>query len=403
VTAGRIGYHLDVTSERDRPTAARLAAAGLVRAGLVSGSVLLVAGVVVLVALLLARLAPVTLAVVAALLLTALLVPVVDALARRRVPRGLAALAGVLLLLVALVGPLVLIGQQVVSQFGDLGSRLDEGVGRVRGWIVGTLPISEQQLDQLVQQARDAGRSAAANPISGASMAVEVLGAALLALVLLFFLLKDGHRMWAWLLDRLPDRRRERADAAGRAGWHALSGYVRGTIIVAAVDAIGIGAALLIVGVPLALPLALLTFIAAFVPIIGATVAGAAAVLVALVANGPTQALIILAAVIAVQQAEGNLLEPLVMGRAVRLHPAVILVAVAAGTVLAGVAGAIVAVPVVAVAYRVISTLARHETPHDGEPVPAPGGREAPRHSEDRVGAALPTDGSPQQSNSSGQ
>jgi len=149
---------------------------------------------------------------------------------------------------------------------------------------------------------------------------------------------------------------------------------VRGTVIVAAVDAVGIGAALLLVGVPLALPLALLTFVAAFVPIIGATVAGAAAVLVALVANGQDDQRVHRAAVIIVQQTEGNLLEPLVMGRAVRLHPAVILVAVAAGTVLAGVAGAIVAVPITAVAYRVIATLANSDdgdrAPDGAAPVP---------------------------------
>lgn len=355
--------------ERDRAAVTRLAPTGLLRAGLVCASVLLIAAVVILAARMLVRLGPVTLAVVAALLLTALLLPVVDGLTRLRLPRGLAALAGVLGLLAVLVGPIVLVGQQVGSQFGDLGGRLDEGVGRVRDWATGAFPVSEQQLDQLWQQARDGASKAVPSPASGAVLATEALGAALLALVLLFFLLKDGHHMWHWLLGRLPNRWRHRADAAGSAGWHALAGYVRGTVVVAAVDAVGIGAALLIVGVPLALPLALLTFVSAFVPIIGATVAGAAAVLVALVANGPTQALIILAAVIAVQQTEGNLLEPLVMGRAVRLHPAVILVAVAAGTVLAGVAGAIVAVPTVAVAYRVITTLARTRNQADPKPL----------------------------------
>ena len=362
-----------VGSESDRHPVTRRTPAGLLRAGLICGSVLLVAAVVVGVAWLLARLAPVTLAVVAALLLCALLTPVVDLLDRSRLPRGLAALAGVLGLLAVLVAPLVLVGQQIAGQFGDLGGRLDEGIAQIRGWLTnGPLPISEQQLDQTWQQARDAAAKAMPSPASGAALAAEVIGAALLTIVLLFFLLKDGHQMWAWLLDRLPDRWRHRTDAAGSAGWHALAGYVRGTIIVASVDAIGIGAALLIVGVPLALPLTLLTFVAAFVPIIGATVAGAAAVLVALVANGPTEALIILAAVIIVQQTEGNLLEPLVMGRAVRLHPAVILVAVSAGTVLAGVAGAIVAVPLVAVTYRVVTTLNRTgpKTETDGEPEP---------------------------------
>ena len=393
-----------MTREPERPAVTRLAPAGLLRAGLVCGSILLVAAVVLLAARLLVRLAPVTLAVVAALLLTALVIPAVDALARRRVPRGLAALAGVLGLLAVLVAPLVLVGQQAGSQFGDLGGRLDEGIARIRDWITGTLPVSEQQLDQTWQQARDAAAEAVPSPASGASLATETLGAALLALVLLFFLLKDGHHMWSWLLGRIPHSFRARTDAAGSAGWHTLAGYVRGTVVVAAVDAVGIGAALLIVGVPLALPLALLTFVAAFVPIIGATVAGAAAVLVALVANGPTDALIILAAVIAVQQAEGNLLEPLVMGRAVRLHPAVILLAVAAGTVLGGVAGAIVAVPITAVTYRVITTLSSTRNGPDTappDPQPAePGSRSTesephlPDHrAEDPAAAAANLDG----------
>lgn len=353
------GYHQGMASDRNRAVT-RLAPTGLLRAGLVCASILLIAAVVILTTWLLVRLAPVTLAVVAALLLTAMLVPAVDALTRLRVPRGLAALIGVLGLLAVLIGPIVLVGQQVSTQFGDLGARLDEGMERVRNWIInGPLPITDQQLDQLWQQASDAARGATPGPAGGAMLATEVLGAALLALILLFFLLKDGPQIWSWLLDRLPIRWRHRADAAGSAGWQALSGYIRGTVIVATVDAVGIGAALLIVGVPLALPLILLTFVAAFVPIIGATVAGAAAVLVALVANGPTEALIILAAVIVVQQTEGNLLEPLVMSRAVRLHPAIVLIAVAAGAVLAGVAGAIVAVPLVAVTYRVITALNR--------------------------------------------
>jgi predicted PurR-regulated permease PerM len=186
--------------------------------------------------------------------------------------------------------------------------------------------------------------------------------------VLLFFLLKDGPMGWSWFLGAFGDR--DRADRAGRAGWRTLSGYVRGIVVIAAIDAIGIGVALALIGVPLAVPLALLTFFACFVPILGATLAGALCVLVALAANGLTDALLVLAAVIIVQQAEGNLLEPLIMGRAVRLHPAVILLAVAAGTLIAGVSGALLATPVVAVAYRMV--LAARE-PAVSLDKPAPG------------------------------
>lgn len=154
-------------------------------------------------------------------------------------------------------------------------------------------------------------------------------------------------------------------------GWRVLARYARGMVVIAAVDAVGIGVALLVIGVPLALPLALLTFVAAFVPVLGATVAGAVAALVALAANGPMDALLVLAAVIAVQQAEGNLLEPLIMGHALRLHPAVVLIAVTAGALTAGVAGALIAVPLTAVIYRVSRTVLTHDSRARPDPAPA--------------------------------
>ena len=176
---------------------------GLLRAGVVCGSVLLVAATVLLVGWVLVRLAPVTLAVMAALLLTALLAPAVDGLTRLRLPRAVASLAVVLGLLAALVLPVALIGQQAATQFDDLGARLDDGVTRVRDWIVaGPLPVTNEQLDQVWRQARDAALDALPGPATGATAAVEILGAAALALLLLFFLLKDGPLMWRWLLRR---------------------------------------------------------------------------------------------------------------------------------------------------------------------------------------------------------
>ncbi|MFI7604262.1 AI-2E family transporter [Micromonospora sp. NPDC049366] len=332
---------------------------GLLRAAVVCGSALVVAVTLALAVWALARIGPVTLAVAAALLAASLLMPLVDRLARLRLPRALAALAGVLVLVLVLVLPLALLGQQLVDQFDDLGRQLDEGIARTRSWLVGgPLPIDEKDLDAVWAQFRAALSRGGPDPAASAYLAVETVGAIALALVLLFLILKDGHRMWAWVVDRLPERHRSTARLMGTGGWDALSGYMRGTLLVAAVDAAGIGLALFLVGVPLVLPLAFLTFVSAFIPIIGATLAGAAAVLVALVADGPTAALIVLAAVIGVQQAEGNLLQPLIMGHTVRLHPAVILVAVSAGAVLAGVAGALVSVPLVAASYRALSALA---------------------------------------------
>jgi putative heme transporter len=299
-------------------------------------------------------------AVAAAVLLAALLQPVSALLRRLRVPAALAAFGGVLTLLGLIGLAVLLLVDQVANQFEDLGSTLSSGLRNVRRSIVdGPLPITEEQLDRLVELTRQQiGRTA--DPAAGASAALQSLGGALLALVLLFFLLKDGDRMWAWFLRLFPDRTRRAVDEAGRTGWWTLSRYVRGTMAVAAVDAVGIGLALLLIGVPLVGPLALLTFLGGFVPIVGATVAGAAAVLVALVANGTTDALLVLAAVIAVQQLEGNLLEPLIVGQAVKLHPAPVLLAVTGGTLLAGIAGAVVAVPIMAVLYRMGLVLLRH-------------------------------------------
>ncbi|GAA2525036.1 AI-2E family transporter [Pilimelia columellifera] len=354
-----------MADDEHEATAARAVAArvphGLMVAALTAGSALLIAGCVLLVGWALARLAPVTVAVVAALLLAALLQPLTVRLERMRVPAGLAALTSVLVLLVVFLAPLILIGRQAAGQFGDLRRQLQQGLGEVRRMLLtGPFPISERQLDELSRQLGEAATATVPGLASGALVAAEALGTALLALVLLFFLLKDGPQMWAWLLDRAPRHRQQAFDRAATSGWEVLTGYIRGTVIIATVDALGIGLALVLLDVPLALPLALLTFTAAFVPILGATLAGAAAVLVALVANGPTDALLVLAATIAVQQTEGYLLEPLVMGKAVRLHPAVILIAIATGTVLAGIAGAVVAVPLTAATYRVAQTLRQH-------------------------------------------
>lgn len=304
-------------------------------------------------------LAPLAIALAVTFFLTALLDPVTRALRRLRLPGSLAALLTVLLLLGVIFGAVALVWSLTAGQFGDLAKELDQGVERSRDFVTSTLPVSDAQLDRLIKQTQTGLSSSSPDPLAGARTAAEVAGSVLLALVLLFFLLKDGRPMWRWVVGRVSERNRDVAAEAGRAGWRTLGAYSRGTMMIAAIDALGIGLALVLLGVPLAFPLALITFLGAFVPIIGATVAGGIAVLVALAANGPGTALLVLAAVIAVQQAEGNLLEPLIMKRQVRLHPAVILVAVTAGTLIAGIAGAFVSVPITAVAYRVVDTIQR--------------------------------------------
>jgi predicted PurR-regulated permease PerM len=264
----------------------------------------------------------------------------------------------VLSVVVVIALPIALGWRGIQHQFTELGSTLTTGLDRVRDDLVnGPLSLSAAQVDAVRDDLVNMMPSTASDLLTGAAVALEALAGVLVTTLLLFFLLRDGPVMWGWFLGRLPDNRRDRIDDAARAGWHILARYTRGVVVVAVVDAVGIGLALVLMDVPLVLPLILLTFVGGFIPYLGATLAGAAAVLVALVSNGFTAALIILAAVLAVQTLEGNLLEPLIVGRAARLHPAAVLIAVTAGGLLAGIAGAVIAVPLLAVTYRVAITL----------------------------------------------
>ncbi|MGC9665303.1 AI-2E family transporter [Planosporangium sp. 12N6] len=338
-----------------RRPAGTLAPPALLRAATVVACLLVLATGAYLVVRALGNIMPVTMAVVAALLLGALIGPVTERLKRAGLPDWAAALVGVLGLLVLVGGAVFLVGQRAAAQFGGLRRELSAGVARVRQMLTrGPLALNEKQIERYSEDLRATLRSALPSPFAGAATAAEVAGAVVLTLLLLFFVLRDGPAMWCWLVGCLPAARRERLDRAARAGWHSLSSYMHGIVLIAAVDAAGIGAALFALRVPLALSLVLLTFVAAFVPIAGATVAGAVATLVTFVTNGPRAALLVLAAVIAVQQAEGHLLHPIVMRRAVRLHPVVTLLAVGAGTLAAGIPGALVAVPVCAFVYHAV-------------------------------------------------
>ncbi len=207
--------------------------------------------------------------------------------------------------------------------------------------------------------------------MAGLSSVFGALASVVLVVFLSFFLVKDGRRLWRWLLELAPVARRSDFDEAGTRAWDVLAVYTRGVIFVATVDAVLIGAALLIVGVPLALPLIVLTWLAAFFPIIGAVSAGAAAVLVALVANGMTSALIVLAAIIVVQQVEGNVLYPVVVGPRLKLHPIVVLMAVAVGGTIAGIPGAFLAVPVATVGSALLGFERERRARVDTVAVPA--------------------------------
>ena len=184
----------------------------------------------------------------------------------------------------------------------------------------------------------------------------------MLALFTLIFFLHDGRQVWSFLLLLVPRHVRPRVDVAGVRGFASLVGYVRATALVAVADAIGIWIGLTVIGVPLSLPLAALVFLGGFVPIVGAVASGAVAVLVALVTNGPVDALLVLAVVLAVQQIEGNVLQPMLLGRAVRIHALAVVLAISAGVVLAGIVGALLAVPMVAVLNSAIRSLVEGET-----------------------------------------
>jgi predicted PurR-regulated permease PerM len=288
-----------------------------------------------------------------ATMLTALLLPAVDFLDRRFLPRGVA-VALVLLGGIAIVGGIL---SFVITQFIEgvpaLAKQVTASIEGVSDWLQhGPLEISPGQIDQARKSAIDALQNnqekLTTGALSTASTLTEIITGALLMLFTLIFVLHGGRSIFAFVTKIVPVGVRERARDAGRAGFRSLIGYVRATFLVALVDALGIGTGLAIMGIPLALPLASLVFLGAFIPLVGAVIAGFLAVIVALIAKGWIFALITLGLIIAVQQLEGHVLQPLVMGRAVSIHPLAVVLAIAAGGVLAGIVGALLAVPTVA-------------------------------------------------------
>jgi predicted PurR-regulated permease PerM len=279
--------------------------------------------------------------------------------------------------LVLLGGMLALVAPPAVDEFGKLDVSVSETLDEVQRWIrQSPLPVSSDQLSNTIQQLEDQLRSSldviAGQVVGGALLAFEVSASLALAVVVLFFVLKDGRRILVWTVGFLPESRRDTAERMGAKAWQALGGFVRGQTLVALFDALLIGLAHVLVGVPLALPLAVLTFFGAYVPVIGATVTGLLAVLIALVAEGAAAAAAVLAAIVLVQHIEGNVFQPVVVGQAIDVHPRAILLAVAAGGVLGGIIGAMVAAPAVAVGAAVLrdirdgATVEREPTTRDG-------------------------------------
>jgi predicted PurR-regulated permease PerM len=328
---------------------------GLAVASAVTLRVGIVVGGLVLVALGAARMMLVLLPVIIAVLLTALLLPIHHWLLRHRWRPALAASATTLFAVIVFFGLWAMIIPGVLSQAEELRTNVQEGARQAVG-VLEPVGIGRADLDRAIDDALSSvqGSAVANEVLTGAVLLTQWAAAVILIVVLTFFFLKDGPRLWDWILELFHEERQPMLREVGARSWRALSAYVQGVVLVATIDAVLIGVALLIVGVPVAIPLIVLTFVAAFFPIVGAVAAGAAAVLVALVANGLGAALVILAVIVGVQQLEGNVFYPIVVGRKLSLHPVGLLLALAAGGVLAGVVGAFLAVPIAAVTAAVL-------------------------------------------------
>jgi putative heme transporter len=300
-----------------------------------------------------ARLEIIVVPLLLALMLSALLLPAVDWLDRRGAPRGGAVALVILAGFAVLGGILTFVISQFVVGLPDLVNQVTRSIDSAKKWLIeGPLHLSRQQIDNAGNAAIQALQNNQAKLTSGAlstaATVTEILTAALLMFFTLIFFLYGGRNIWQYVTKIFPADVRDRVRAAGNAGYGSLIGYVRATFLVALVDAAGVGTGLAIMSVPLALPLASLVFLGAAIPLVGAVISGFLAVVVALLAKGFVYALITLGVIIGVNQLEAHILQPLVMGRAVSIHPLAVVVAISTGGVLFGIVGALLAVPTVA-------------------------------------------------------
>ncbi|MEU6464003.1 AI-2E family transporter [Streptomyces sp. NPDC046976] len=304
-------------------------------------------------------------AFVIALLITALLQPTVARLTRRGVPRGpataLTAISG--FVVIGLMGWFVT--WQVMENIDTLSNQIQSGIDDLRNWLLKSpFHVTDKQINQIAKNLREAIGANADQITSAGLEGVQVIVEALTGILLVFFstlfLLYDGKRIWSWVLKLVPAAAREGVAGAGPRAWRTLTAYVRGTVLVALIDATFIGIGIYFLDVPMAVPLAVFIFLFSFIPLVGAVASGALAVIVALVTQGVFTAVMTLVVVLAVQQIEGHVLQPFILGRAVRVHPLAVVLTVAAGGMVAGIGGAVVAVPLVAVANTVVGYLRQY-------------------------------------------
>ncbi|MER0246881.1 AI-2E family transporter, partial [Streptomyces sp. HSW2009] len=321
----------------------------------------------------------VVLAFVAGLLITALLEPTVSRLRRRGVHRGLATaivfVSGFVVM--GLVGWFVV--WQVMENLDSLSERVQDGIDELRRWLLNSpFHVTEDQINDIAKNLRESvgenTEEITSAGLEGVTFIVELLTGIMLAMFSTLFLLYDGPKIWNWVLKLFPSSAREGVAGAGPRAWQTLTGYVRGTVIVALIDAIFIGTGIFFLDVPMAVPLAVFIFLFAFIPLVGAVISGALAVVVALVTQDVFTAGMVLIVVLAVQQIEGHILQPFILGRAVRVHPLAVVLSVAAGSLIAGIGGAVVAVPLVAVTNTVVGYLRAHAKEQALRATPGPHG-----------------------------
>ncbi|MFR9674401.1 AI-2E family transporter [Streptomyces sp. TR02-1] len=323
---------------------------------------LILAGVVWVLTKIVATVSLLVIAFSAGLLVTALLQPTVARLRRLGLARGLATLLTFVMgsAFIGLIGWFV--AWQIMENLPNLTDRLQDGIEELKRWAInGPFHVSEEQINNIAGTVSDwienNSKTITSASITGVTVVLEFLSGALLTMFVTLFLLYDGRRVWEWTLNFVPASAREGVAGAGPRAWVTLTGYVRGTVIVALIDGLFIGIGLYFLDVPMAVPLAVLIFLFSFVPIVGAVTSGALAVLVAVVTNGVFTALMVLAVVLAVQQIESHILQPFILGRLVRVHPLGVVLAVTAGGLIAGIPGAVVAVPLVAVTNTAVGYL----------------------------------------------
>ena len=349
-------------------------------AGAYSWRILLVVAVVGVVIFVIAQLKDIVVPFMIAILVAALLVPLVNFLVRHRWPKALAVAVAMVGTLAIVSGLIFVIVQQIRSGYPDLQKRSLVAYDQFKDFLANSpLQLDDKQIQGYIDQAFAAIQKDSQALLSGAlsvgTTAGHVLAGLLLVLFATLFILIDGRGIWAWIVRLFPRRSRTALDGSGRAGWVTLTTFVKVQIFVAAVDAIGIGVGAWILGLvfggfPLVIPIAIAVFLGSFIPVVGAVLTGTIAVFVALVYLGPFPALLMVGIVLLVQQVEGHILQPLVMGSAVKVHPLAVVFAVAAGSFLAGIPGALFAVPVIAVANVMVKYTAAGQWRTDPNPRP---------------------------------